>query len=490
MKIATELRDIIDFVNLTSAKRTKIVCTIGPASSGAGTLEDMVVAGMDVARINFSHGDYDSNLTLLEKVRAAAKKIGRPVAILQDLQGPKIRVGTLPPEGLELIEGNMATLHAGLSSAEPGVIPVPYPRLAHDVRTGDRLLLDDGTKELQVVSVRGSRIRAKVILGGRLISHKGINVPSVTLSVESMTEKDMEDLAFGLKYDIDFVALSFVRRASDVELLRKRIVKYLPDGLETPAIIVKIEKHEALENFAEILAVADGVMIARGDLGLETPATAVPLRQKEIIAACIVAGKPVIVATQMLESMQGSPRPTRAEVSDVANAVIDHTDAVMLSGESAMGRYPVKSVETMAQIIRDTEVLPLTALLPNQATVGETIPVAVAAAAVSLARHIGAAAIVVTTHSGYSAQQVARFRPSTPLFAATDRPRTRQQLLLIWGVTPLDLDGYVDPGVMSRKAVLLLLKQKHIKKGDSVVVVSGLKAPKGEYESAVRVVEV
>lgn len=472
------------------AGRTKIVCTIGPASSAQGTLQGMVRAGMDVARINFSHGDYDSNLGLLEKVRAAAEKAGRPVAILQDLQGPKIRVGTLPVEGLELIEDKYVHLQAGVASAEPGVIPVPYERLAYDLRAGDRLLLDDGTKELKVMSVRGPRIRAKVLLGGRLMSHKGINVPTVTLSVESLTEKDIEDLAFGLKHNMDFVALSFVRRATDVEALQKRIDKYLPEGVEPPAIIVKIEKHEALDNFAEILAAADGVMIARGDLGLETPATAVPLRQKELIAQCVVAGKPVITATHMLESMHTNPRPTRAEVSDVANAVIDQTDAVMLSGETAMGHYPVKAVETMAQIIRATEVAPLDALLPHSEAEGESIPTAVAAAAVTLARNISAAAILVTTRSGYSARQVARFRPERPLFAATDRVRTRQQLLLSWGIIPLDLDGYADPQAMSRRALAHLQKSKDVKKGDRVVVVSGLKAPRGSYESTVRVVEV
>jgi pyruvate kinase len=478
------------FKIMPAINRTKMVCTIGPASNSMGVLRSIIAEGMDVARINFSHGDYDSNLLLLEKVREAAAKEKRPVAILQDLQGPKIRVGTLPPEGLELIDGKAATLHAGVSSAEPGVIPVPYERLAHDVKTGDRLLLDDGTKELEVVSVRGPRIRCRVILGGRLISHKGINVPTASLSVEALTEKDLEDLAFGLKHNIDFVALSFVRRAEDVRQLKKRITKYLPDGIEPPGVIVKIEKHEALENFAEILEEADGVMIARGDLGLETPATSVPLRQKELIAQCVVAGKPVITATQMLESMHVSPRPTRAEVSDVANAVIDHTDAVMLSGETAMGHYPVKAVETMAQIIADTEERPLDVLLPQLDSVGEPIPSAVAGAAVILARNVEAAAIVVTTHTGYSARQVARFRPVTPLFAATDSVRTRQQLLLSWGVTPLDIDGYANPEAMFRTALQMLKKAKHIRPGDKVVVVSGLKAPQGGYESAVRVVEV
>ncbi len=474
----------------TIVNRTKIVCTIGPASSARVTLQQMIAAGMDVARINFSHGDYDSNLVLLEKVREAARVTKRPIAILQDLQGPKIRVGTLPPEGLELIDTKMATLHVGVASAEPGVIPVPYERLAHDVEAGDHILLDDGRKELEVVSVRGRRIRCRVLVGGRLISHKGINVPTATLSVEALTEKDIQDLAFGLKHNIDFVALSFVRRAADVVQLKKKIAKHLPDGMEPPGVIVKIEKHEALEHFTEILAEADGIMIARGDLGLETSATAVPLRQKELIAQCIVAGKPVITATHMLESMHTSPRPTRAEVSDVANAVIDHSDAVMLSGETAMGNYPVRAVETMAQIIADTEQSPLNTLVPHIEAVGEPIPTAVAAAAVLLARHINAAALLVTTHSGYSAQQVARFRPTTPLFAATDRVRTRQQLLLSWGVEPLDVNGYSEPEKMSREALTMLKKMKKIKAGDTVVVVSGLRAPKGSYESAVRVVEV
>lgn len=470
--------------------RTKIVATIGPASSSQGTLEQMIRAGLDVVRINFSHGSYDSNLELLEKVRAASRSVGRPVAVLQDLQGPKIRVGVLPEEGLELIEGNMVTLEAGVTSTAAGVIPVPYDRLAHDVKRGDRILLDDGNRELEVLDVKGRRITTKVLLGGRLISHKGINVPTVTLSVESMTEKDEEDLAFGLRQDIDFVALSFVRLASDVEQLRAFIAKHLPDGVAPPAVIVKIEKHEALNNFSEILAAADGVMIARGDLGLETPATMVPLKQKELIAQCVVASKPVITATHMLESMQKSPRPTRAEVSDVANAVIDHTDAVMLSGETAMGQYPVKAVEMMAKIVADTEESPLDNLLPHREASGEPVPTALAAASVELARHINAAAIVVTTRTGFSARAISRFRPERPIFAATDRVRTRQQLMLTWGVQPIDVDGYDNPERMAQHALEQLVADKYLKKDDTVVLVSGLRRPQGGFDSAVRVVKV
>lgn len=469
--------------------RTKIVCTIGPASSAPATLQQMIQAGMDVARINFSHGTAESNLELVENVRAAAKKVGRFIAILQDLQGPKIRVGLLPPEGLELLEGKMARLRAGVVEAEEGVIPVLYERFAKDLQRGDRILLEDGTKELEVLGIDGQYIDTKVIVGGHLISHKGINVPTRTLSVEAMTEKDEEDLAFGLKHDIDFVALSFVRTAEDVKRLKKKIEQGTPRDTEPPQIIVKIEKHEALKNFEEILEVTDGVMIARGDLGLETPAALVPLRQKELIARCIVAGKPVITATEMLASMELRPRPTRAEVSDVANAVIDHTDAVMLSAESATGRFPVRSVEMMAEIIQNIEESPLDDLMPHKDARGEPVYLATAAAAVELARHVDAAALLVTTHSGYSARAAARFRPEVPLFAATDSPRVRNQLLLSWGVTPFVVEGYEQPQKMVEKAVDILKKTYGVKAGSRVVVVSGLKRKQGGFDASIRVVE-
>lgn len=470
--------------------RTKIVCTIGPASSTVGTLKDMIRAGMDVARINFSHGDQDSNAELIEKIRKAAESVGRDVAILQDLQGPKLRVGVLPGEGLDLIEGQIATLQAGVVNADPGVIPVPYERFAHDLRRGDRILLVDGTRELEVLQVKGKVVKARVLLGGRLISHKGINVPTVSLSMESMTEKDEEDLSFGLQQNIDFVALSFVRSADDVKSLRRKIKRRLPHGVEPPHIIVKIEKHEAIDHFDEILEETDGVMIARGDLGLETPVAKLPIHQKELIAKCVVAGKPVITATEMLASMERSPRPTRAEVSDVANAVIDHSDAIMLSGESAMGRYPVRSVETMAEIVQTTEQSPLDSLMPHKDATGETLPHAMAAAAVELSRHIGAAAILVTTDSGYSARAVARFRPEMPIYAATPSVRTRNQLLLTWGVTPFVADNYPSPQKMVEDSLSVLHKQYKLKAKSKVVVISGLKRESGGYDTAIRVVEI
>lgn len=470
-------------------KRTKIVCTIGPASAAEATLKDMIKAGMNVARLNFSHGSPESNLELLEKIRRAAKAVGEPVAILQDLQGPKIRIGVLPGEGLELIEGKIVTLHAGVLHADPGIIPVPYERMAHDLRRGDRILLADGTRELEVVEKKGKFIKARVLLGGRLLSRKGINVPTVSLSVESLTEKDEADLAFGLKQNIDFVALSFVRSAADVVHLKKRIKKYLPQGMQPPHVIVKIEKHEALDNFDAILEETDGVMVARGDLGLETPVTKVPIHQKELIAKCLVAGKPVITATEMLASMEYNPRPTRAEVSDVANAAIDHTDAVMLSGESAMGKYPVRAVDTMAEVLMHTEESPLDHLMPAKDNVGATVPVAAASAAATLAKNIGADALLITTHSGYSARAASMLRPQIPIFAATDNERTRNQLLLTWGVRPFMVDAYENPADMLKVAIKILTTKYGLKKGSRVVVVSGLKREKGGYDSAIRVIE-
>ncbi len=470
-------------------KRTAIVCTIGPASSSVSVLQKMIFAGMNVARINFSHADHESNLELVEHVRAASEETGIPVAILQDLQGPKIRVGTLPDIGLELKEGKLIQLQAGVQHADKGTIPVPYEKFTFDLGKSDRILLADGTMELEVVDVQGTIIVAKVLLGGVLISHKGINVPTVTLSVESMTEKDDEDLAFGLKQNIDFVALSFVRSAEDVRALKEKIAKWLPSGCEPPQVIVKIEKHEALEHFDEILAEADGIMIARGDLGIETPVSRVPIHQKEIIAKCVVAGKPVITATEMMASMEFNPRPTRAEVSDVANAVIDHTDAVMLSGESAMGKYPTQVVATMAEIISQTEESPLDALLPFETSSGETVPSAVAAAAVLLARHINAKAILVTTASGYSARQVSRFRPELPIFAATPSPRTMRQLLLSWGVIPfLAESGYGHPEKMMQESLTILQEKYGIPKGSKVVVMSGLLQKSGDiFDCSIRV---
>ncbi len=475
---------------MESFKNTKIVCSLGPACAAESVLREMVRAGMDVARVNFSYGDIDVNIELIEKAREAAKAEGRPLAILQDLQGPKIRVGELPENGVELGEGAIVTFRVGVKSAGKREIPVVYDRLALEVKRGDRILLSGGEAEVEVMGTTERAIEAKVLMGGRVHSYHSISVPSAYLSAEAFTEKDERDLAMGLKHNVDYVALSFVRQADDVLSLKERIHKSLPEDTEEPAVVAKIEKQEALDNFDEILKEADAIMIARGDLGIETSVAAVPVKQKELIAKCVVAGKPVITATQMLYSMINKKKPTRAEVSDVANSVIDHTDAVMLSEETAMGRYPVRVVMELANIIEKTEEFPLKNLQPHRDAKGQKVPFAVAAVAVELARHVDAKAIIVTTRSGYSALAVSRFRPEVPILAATDNPRTQNRLMLSWGVAPFMEQGYENPESYLEKSLKAIKKDFVWKKGDKLVVVSGLKRKKKGYDSIVRVAEV
>ncbi|MEK9157479.1 MAG: pyruvate kinase, partial [Patescibacteria group bacterium] len=329
-------------------KRTKIVCTIGPASSTPAIIKQMIASGMNVARLNMSHGTYPAHRALIKAILSASKALGEPVTLLADLQGPKIRLGVLPEAGVVLKTGGMVEFTTATDAYRHGLIPVTHKAMHKDVKVGHRIFIDDGLLEVKVTKVHGQTVMAKVVNGGTVTSHKGMNFPDTTLSVDPITDKDKADLAFALKAGAQWIAMSFVTRAEDMKRLRGMMSR--------PAkIIVKIEKHEALKNFNAILKEADGIMVARGDLGVETPAEDVPLRQKEIIAKCRAAGKPVVVATQMLDSMMRNPRPTRAEVSDVANAVIDHAEGVMLSGETASGKYPVAAVAMMNKICLDTE---------------------------------------------------------------------------------------------------------------------------------------
>jgi len=470
--------------------RTKIVATLGPACNAEGALREMLKAGMDVARVNFSHGSAETNFALLAKLRSAVAKEKREVAVMQDLQGAKLRVGHLPEEGLELLDGSTVVLLAGADSADNGSIPVPYVMLAKEVKRGDAILLSDGLLELVVMAVEGRRILTKVEVGGTLISYRGLTVPNRSLAIEGFTDKDKADLILGINNNVDMVALSFVRTAEDVQQLKKRINRLCGDSIEPPQVIVKIEKREAIDNFDSILEEADAVMVARGDLGLETAFERVPVMQKELIAKCLVAGKPVVVATHMLSSMTLKPRPTRAEASDVANAVIDHADALMLSEETAMGRYPVRSVKTMADIIEATEESSLDNLKPERDSKGVPTQLAVAAGAVELARQVKAAAILVTTRSGYSARAVARFRPEIPIIAVTDSVRVQKQLQLSWGAWPIYVEGYTEPDKMVKRALQIIKKDKRISLSGQVVVVSGLKSGRSGYDPTVRVVRV
>jgi pyruvate kinase len=453
--------------------RTKIVCTIGPASSSPDVMRSLIRAGMDVARINFSHGDRATHAESIATLRRIADEQGRLVAVMADLQGPKLRVGEIAGEGIELHEGDMVTLTVNPRPDAPDEIQVPHPELLRDLRAGQTVLLDDGSLELIVARASEDALKCRVVTGGRLTSHKGINVPGAKLSFSALTPKDREDVLFGLEQGVDFFALSFIRRAADVRELRQLLRR---QGSNVP-IITKIEKPEALAVFDEILAEADGVMVARGDLGVETPAEEVPFHQKKIIRACNQRGKPVITATQMLQTMIYNPRPTRAEASDVVNAILDGTDAVMLSGETAVGHYPVKAVEMMAVICANTEAhLPPSHLLHSEPDASEygKITEAISLSAVGIASEVGARAIITATMSGTTARMVARHRPSVPVVAVTPSHETLYRLALVWGVKPVEVAEFGTTDDMVDVMVQAAQEQGLIAWGDPVVLTAGI----------------
>lgn len=456
-------------------KRTKIICTIGPASESKAVLTQMIASGMDVARLNFSHGTYDNHKQLIANVRSAAKAANHTIAIMQDLQGPRIRVGEVHRDGIELIRGERVVFipqsfinYKLLITGKEKIIPLGYEQLYKFTKPGKHILISDGLIDIEVKQVKDKFIYGVVSKAGVIFSHKGINLPGVTIEAEVITPKDKLDLKFGLSQNIDFVALSFVKDASNVLALRKLI------GKKPVKIISKIERKEGLDNFDKILAVSDGIMVARGDLGIEIDPADVPLAQKEIIKKCMLAGKPVIVATQMLESMILNPRPTRAEVSDVANAVIDHTDAVMLSGESAFGKYPVDAVAMMTDIIQETEAstyddVPLHFLKLQKETVEDAISVV----ADDLAEQPQVKAIVVHSLSGQAARMIARHHPDKPIIALTNNPSTQRQLAMTWGVDTLVLPTSKNLDTLIRSTTDILKKTKRAKKGDYIVLVTG-----------------
>ena len=459
-------------------KNTKIVCTLGPASDKASVMEAMVRGGMNVARLNFSHGTYAEHKKVIDTIRAVAKKLDVPIAILQDLQGPKIRVGDLPKQGIELKQGTEIIF---TTRAKPGkdMIPVTYPKLHEDVQVGQKLLLADGLMDVVVTKVEGHDVCAKVTTGGILTSHKGLNLPETSVSVSAISEKDKEDMKFGVKCGVDMLALSFVRSAKEIMDLRYMIKaeerKLGKTATDQPPvrIIAKIEKREAVERIDEIIEAADGIMVARGDLGIEMPAEEVPLIQKRLIEKAMEAAKPVIVATQMLESMIQNPRPTRAEVSDVANAVIDHTDAVMLSAESAAGKYPVEAVETMARIIRRTESSKFDNLAAPPSRVYATEEEAMSSVVGMLARSTKAKMILVASMSGMAARVVSRFRPELPIYVSTNQDRVYRQLAVSWGVVPFVLPTCQTIEELIERSVLYLKKKNFAKTGDSMIIIAG-----------------
>ena len=461
-------------------RNTKIVATYGPAVDSPEKTAALVRAGVDVVRLNFSHGSFEQHAAAIEKIRAAATRAGRVVAILQDLRGPKIRVGDLADGPIQLAQGEQIAIvgrpgpgEDGPREAVPaGAIPVEgYATLSQDVEVGEKVLLNDGVLRLRVAEIRGEEVVCDIEVGGELSSRKGVNLPDTHLqSIETITEKDWRDLEFGLSQGVDWVALSFVRSAADVNMLKEGIAKH---GADTP-VIAKIEKSEALERLDEIVAAADGIMVARGDLGVETELEEVVLRQKEIIRTCNREGKVVITATQMLESMIEHATPTRAEVADISNAIFDGTDALMLSGETAVGKYPIESVSFMARIAEHVEeALDTDELLARRPFLPE-VSDAVAHAACMTAHEIGAKALICLTRSGLTARLVSRYRPSCPVIAVSPEMTTVRRLAVHWGVLAVSSPGDLEGELLLDSALFRARATKLVGKGDTIVLTAGV----------------
>lgn len=454
---------------LTNRRKTKIVATLGPASSSPTMIGRLIAAGVDVFRLNFSHGGHEQKRELIETIRRMAERKGATVGILADLQGPKIRVGRMQEGGVPLARGDRLAITTREVVGCPGLVSTVYQALPLDVRPGSRILMDDGLIELRVLSIEGDTVHTQVVEGGTLKDNKGINLPGVHVSAPSLTEKDRTDLQFALSQDVDYIALSFVRSAGDLTEIKRIIADA---GKSTP-VVAKIEKPEAIRNFRAILDATDAVMVARGDLGVEIPAEKVPIIQKEIIAACNRVGKPVITATQMLESMISHPRPTRAETSDVANAILDGTDAIMLSGETASGRFPLEAVRTMVKIALDVERVPFprrsTAFTPSP----ERISDAVALSACTAAETLKAKALVVFTQSGSTAALMAKFRPTLPIIALTPDPAIQRRLTLYRGVRPYPIGRMRDTDEQIDSVERILL-ERGFSPNDIVVITMGV----------------
>jgi pyruvate kinase len=458
-------------------RRAKIVATLGPASGDPTVLEKLLDLGVDVARLNFSHGRHEDHARMLDKIRAASRHLGKAIAVLQDLQGPKIRTGPLKAgkagvrieSGAELV---ITTEHEVVGDER--LVSTTYPHLAEDVRAGDRLLVDDGLLEFRVLSTDGVRVRTEVVEGGILGEHKGINLPGVALRAEALSEKDRADVAFGISHGVDFVALSFVRSPADIGLCRAEMERA---GRVVP-IIAKIEKPEAIDNIDAIIAAADGVMVARGDLGVEILPERVPGLQKKICEKANAAGKPVIIATQMLNSMIEHPRPTRAEASDVANGIWDGADAVMLSGETASGRFPLLAVQMMDRIVREAEdgIQPRHVGIPPRLIVGGGVAPfneVIAAAACEAAAVSRAVAICCFTLRGETARLLAQFRPAMPIIAFSPDQSIRRRCGLYWGVVPKVMEPVKNADLMAELVADRLLEEGAVKPGDRVVLVHG-----------------
>jgi pyruvate kinase len=457
-------------------KRTKIVATIGPATESQEQLEKLLKAGLNVIRLNFSHGDFAEHQTKVDNGKAASKKTGIPVAFLQDLSGPKIRIGNFYNDATRRV--TLKTGQKFVLTTDPKVegteqiAHINYEKITSEAKKGEHVLLDDGKVKLLITDIKGNEIICKVLNGAELKGRRGVNLPETDLTISALTAKDKKDIEFGVKNDVDYVAFSFVRKASEAVELRNILNK---KGMKHTKIIAKIETPQALKNFDEILEVVDGIMVARGDLAVEIPAQQVPLAQKMIIEKCNQAGKPVITATQMLESMIKSPVPTRAEVSDVANAILDGTDAVMLSEETTLGSYPVEAVTMMAKIAAEVENDDRHSLLLShpERLIAENLSQSIGAAAAQTAFQIGAKYVVALTEFGNAAALASRQRVSVPVIAITPDQKTYNQMCLYFGVYPIMIKRHKGFREAHEDAKDILIKQKLVKKGDKIVIISG-----------------
>lgn len=470
-------------------RKTKIVCTIGPASESPDMLRKLVLAGMNVARLNFSHGDYEEHGTRIANIKKVREELGRTVSILLDTKGPEIRLGKLGEEPIELVQDETITLTTENIIGDRRRIPVSYEHLPQDVHVGSTILIDDGLIGLRVTGIRGTEIDCRVVNGGPIKSRKGVNVPGVRINLPGITEKDAADIRFGIEQGVDFIAASFVRKASDVMEIREILEKHNASQIQ---IISKIENQEGVDNLADILEVSDGLMVARGDLGVEIPAEEVPLVQKRMIEMCNRAGKPVITATQMLDSMQRMPRPTRAEASDVANAILDGTDATMLSGETAAGKYPLESVQTMARIAERTEAaLEYREIFFRQASAQQrSVTEAISQAVANSALELDAKAIVTPTETGYTARMVAKYRPKAPVIAVTKDEEVMRRLNLVFGVFPMKGYDASNTDELFEMSVAAARNSGLVHHGDIIVITAGVPVGRSGATNLIKVHQV
>lgn len=457
---------------LKNTKRTKIVCTLGPASEKEEVLTALIENGLNVTRMNFSHGSHEEHKGRMDLVKKVREKLNKPVAILLDTKGPEIRTGNFDQPEVLLEEGQKFTITMKDVVGNKDICTVSYKGLANDVVVGDTILIDDGLVGLRVEEVNGDDILCIVENSGIVKNHKGVNVPGVKINLPALTEKDISDIEFGISQGIDFIAASFVRKVSDVLAIREVLERNNATDIQ---IISKIENQEGVDNLDDIIAVSDGIMVARGDLGVEIPTEEIPVVQKLMIAKCNEAGKPVITATQMLDSMMRNPRPTRAEVTDVANAIYDGTDAIMLSGETAAGKYPIEAVKTMATIAKRTEeTLNYDNLLEKNAKNNTTVTDAISHATCTTAVDLNASAIITSTSSGHTARMVSKFRPKCPIIATTDDEKVMRRLALTWGVYPVKCELADNTDEVIENAIETSKNTGYINNGELVVITAGV----------------